>query len=90
MAKGKRVSCKWNPAFYCKVDKEILHMIRTRHMLGLKKIVISLPTYHNEHKRGKVRQLPLGNNRVSAEMTTNNFKLIKQGQLIEWTFDVYG
>ncbi len=89
MAKTQRLSNGGytSPHLYCKPTKELITQIRTKHLLGIKPVIIKVPTFYNPTKK-KRREIYIGDNGII--MATCSVKQLncKQGTEIEWEFNM--
>ncbi len=89
MAKTQRLSNRGygSPHLYCKPTKELITQIRTKHLLGIKSVIIKVPTFYNPTKK-KRRGIYIGANSVLMGACSVTELNCKQGTEIEWEFNM--
>lgn len=89
MAKTKRLSNSSHGSvhMYCKPDKELLQSLLTKHMIGIKTVEVTLPTFYNITKK-KNTIMYIGNNVRIIAVCHDPILNGKQGKLIKWTFSI--
>ena len=89
MAKTQRLSNRGygSPHLYCKPTKELITQIRTKHLLGIKSVIIKVPTFYNPTKK-KRREIHLGAKTMLIASCSVKQLNSNQGTEIEWEFNM--